>query len=180
MPIRLFGFNLLGRTPPGCRSAALQGLKQGVDAIGDALGLGEPDGSSSSPAGSEAGSGLAGIFAGILGLVDKIVQDMNDLIVRSVPNEGSGGGGPGPGDGDEGDDDPGGDENRGEKTPTSNPDDFRPIRGRKGKLDPETGEIWERDQLHKDHWEVYEDYRRYERGIRDRAVWNDGRLKQQF
>jgi hypothetical protein len=34
--------------------------------------------------------------------------------------------------------------------------------------------------LHGDHWEVYKTLRDFERGNRDRAVWSDGRLKEEF
>jgi len=44
----------------------------------------------------------------------------------------------------------------------------------------ESGELWERDMLHKNHWEVYRNPKDWEKGIRDRAVWDDGRLKQKF
>jgi len=67
-----------------------------------------------------------------------------------------------------------------EKTPTTNPEDFEPVRGTKGKREKSTDEIWERDQLHKDHWEVYKDKRDYEKGKRDRDVWDDGRPKRKF
>jgi RHS repeat-associated protein len=43
-----------------------------------------------------------------------------------------------------------------EQTPTTNPENFDRIKGTKAKIDKETGEVWEHDQLHKDHWEVYE------------------------
>lgn len=29
-------------------------------------------------------------------------------------------------------------------------------------------------------WRVYKDLKRYEQGVRDRAVWSDGRLKEKF
>ena len=67
-----------------------------------------------------------------------------------------------------------------EKTPASNPKDFGPIRGRKAKVNKETGEIWEKDLLHKDHWEVYKNKRDFEDGVRDRAIWGDGRFKNKF
>jgi hypothetical protein len=65
-------------------------------------------------------------------------------------------------------------------TPDTHPDRFDPIKGRKGKVDRETGEVWERDLLHKDHFEVYRNRKDYEYGRRDRAVWSDGRLKERF
>jgi len=67
-----------------------------------------------------------------------------------------------------------------EFTPDTAPDAFGPVRGRRARRHAETGEIWEKDRLHNDHWEVYRDMRRYEQGERDRAVWSDGRLKEQF
>jgi RHS repeat-associated protein len=67
-----------------------------------------------------------------------------------------------------------------EKTPSTNPEKFEPVRGTSGKRDKENGEIWEKDKLHKDHWEVYSDKRDYERGRRNRDVWDDGRSKRKF
>jgi len=67
-----------------------------------------------------------------------------------------------------------------EKTPSTDPDNFEPVRGTKGKKDKETVEIWEKDKLHRDHWEVYGDKRDYEKGKRDRDVWDDGRPKRKF
>jgi hypothetical protein len=40
--------------------------------------------------------------------------------------------------------------------------------------------VWQADLLHGDHWEVYKSVKDFERGDRDRAVWSDGRLKEQF
>ena len=73
----------------------------------------------------------------------------------------------------------GGDSNT-EITPASDSKAFRPVRGTKGKEHTKTGEIWERDLLHKNHWEVYKDRNSYEKGKRDRSVWDDGRLKEKF
>jgi hypothetical protein len=67
-----------------------------------------------------------------------------------------------------------------EPTPTTHPDDFDRVRGTPAKVNPDTGEIWDPDKLHKDHWEVYDNKKDYENGDRDRAVYNDGRLKQKF
>lgn len=46
-----------------------------------------------------------------------------------------------------------------------------------GKRHKGTGEIWKRDQLHQDEYEVYKDKRDFENGRRTRAVWKDGRVK---
>ena len=67
-----------------------------------------------------------------------------------------------------------------EKTPTTDPDRFDSVRGTKAKRDKETGEIWEKDRLHKDHYEVYSDKKDYDKGRRDRDVWEDGRPKGTF
>ncbi len=67
-----------------------------------------------------------------------------------------------------------------EETPETQPAAFEPVRGRRGRRHVRTGEIWEKDRLHEDHWEVYKDLKRYEQGLRDRAVWSDGRLKEKF
>ena len=65
-----------------------------------------------------------------------------------------------------------------EPTPDTHPDDFEPVKGTKAKRNLNTKEIWERDLLHKDHWEVYKNKKKWEQGERDRAVWNDGTLKE--
>jgi hypothetical protein len=67
-----------------------------------------------------------------------------------------------------------------EPTPDTAADKFEPVKGSRAKRNFDTGEIWELDQLHRDHWEVYKDKKRWEAGIRVRAVWRDGRLKQWF
>lgn len=67
-----------------------------------------------------------------------------------------------------------------EETPTTNPGNFKNVRGRPGKENKTTGEVWEKDKLHKDHYEVYRDRKAYENGTRDRDVWTDGRPKRTF
>lgn len=69
-----------------------------------------------------------------------------------------------------------------EKTPLTNPELFKPVSGCKAKCNIDTGEIWEKDLLHKNqpHYEVYKNKKYYDKGKRDRAVWEDGRLKQEF
>ena len=67
-----------------------------------------------------------------------------------------------------------------EETPETQPAVFEPVRDRRGRRHVQTGEIWEKDRLHENHWEVYKDLKRYEQGARDRAVWSDGRMKEKF
>ncbi|MGQ9424743.1 RHS repeat-associated core domain-containing protein [Gilvimarinus sp. F26214L] len=67
-----------------------------------------------------------------------------------------------------------------EPTPSTNPELFRNVRGCKGKCNTQTGEIWEPDMLHKDHFEVYKNRKNYDKGKRDRSVWDDGRPKDTF
>jgi hypothetical protein len=67
-----------------------------------------------------------------------------------------------------------------EHTPSQRPDLFVPVRGRRARRHRETAEIWQLDMLHGDHWEVYKTLNDFERGTRHRAVWSDGRLKEQF
>jgi hypothetical protein len=67
-----------------------------------------------------------------------------------------------------------------EYTPNLQPELFEPLRGRRARRQRDSGEIWQMDLLHDDHWEVYKTQREFERGIRDRAVWSDGRLKEKF
>lgn len=65
-------------------------------------------------------------------------------------------------------------------TPDTHPDLFESVHGRRARRHRETGEIWQADLLHGDHWEVYKTLRDFERGSRNRAVWSDGRLKETF
>lgn len=65
-------------------------------------------------------------------------------------------------------------------TPDTRSDLFESVRGRRARRHRETGEIWQADLLHGDHWEVYKTLRDFERGTRDRAVWSDGRRKETF
>jgi hypothetical protein len=67
-----------------------------------------------------------------------------------------------------------------EHTPTTHPEEFESVRGSKAKRHKTTGEIWARDLLHKDHYEVYKNKKAWEKGNRNRAVWEDGRLKECF
>ena len=67
-----------------------------------------------------------------------------------------------------------------EVTPTTNSDNFDPVRGTRGKKDKDSGEIWEKDKLHNDHYEVYKNKKDYDKGKRDRDVLEDGRPKRQF
>ncbi len=67
-----------------------------------------------------------------------------------------------------------------EPTPHTTPQDFEAVRGSRAKHNLHTGEIWEQDLLHRDHWEVYKNKKKWENGERDRAVWNDGRIKERF
>ena len=46
--------------------------------------------------------------------------------------------------------------------------------------DTGTGEIWQMDMLHGDHWEAYKTLKDFEHGARHRSVWSDGRLKELF
>jgi hypothetical protein len=67
-----------------------------------------------------------------------------------------------------------------EHTPDTHPDCFEPVRGRRARRNRQTGDIWQADLLHGDHWEVYKTLRDFEHGDRDRAVWVDGRLKEEL
>jgi hypothetical protein len=67
-----------------------------------------------------------------------------------------------------------------EETPDTHPDRFEAVRRRRARRHVQTSELWEKDRLHGDYWEVYKDLKRYEQGVRDRAVWSDGRLKEKF
>lgn len=67
-----------------------------------------------------------------------------------------------------------------EDTPDIRPDRFVPICGRRARLHCVSGEAWQKDLLHDDHWEVYKSLRDFEQGRRARAVWSDGRLKEKF
>ncbi len=67
-----------------------------------------------------------------------------------------------------------------EHTPKTHPEEFGPVRGSPAKINLATGEIWEFDRLHKDHYEVYKNKKMYEKGKRKRSIWEDGRSKDCF
>ncbi len=67
-----------------------------------------------------------------------------------------------------------------ESTPTTNPSEFRPVKGSPAKQHKTTGEIFVKDRLHKDHYEVYKNKKMWEKGKRTRSVWTDGRPKETF
>ena len=70
-----------------------------------------------------------------------------------------------------------------DETPTTHPEKFGKVHGRKGLRHKDTGEIWERDQAHKgtnDHYEVYRNRKKYDNGTRDRSVYPDGTVKDNF
>jgi hypothetical protein len=67
-----------------------------------------------------------------------------------------------------------------EDTPDTRTELFNSVRGRRARRHRVTGEVWQLDMLHGDHWEVYKTAKDFERGVRDRSVWSDGRLKERF
>jgi hypothetical protein len=67
-----------------------------------------------------------------------------------------------------------------EDTPETHPDRFESVRGRRARRHCDTGEVWQKDLLRDDHWEVYKGLREFEHGLRHRAVWSDGCLKEEF
>ena len=66
---------------PSCRSAALEGLRQGAVGVLGELGVGSPPGTTAPDAGSAPQScpGLCGIFSGALGVIDKIGSALDEL-----------------------------------------------------------------------------------------------------
>lgn len=67
-----------------------------------------------------------------------------------------------------------------EETPSTAPKSFAPAKGTTAKEHTETGEVWVKDRLHKNHYEVYKNRKNFEKGVRTRSVWEGGRLKQKF
>ncbi len=67
-----------------------------------------------------------------------------------------------------------------EETPDQHPQRFTAVHGRRARRHLGSGEIWQKDLLHGDHWEVYKNLRDFDRGRRDRAVWSDGRIRDVF
>jgi len=67
-----------------------------------------------------------------------------------------------------------------EVTPTTDKSQFEPVRGTSARRNRDTGEIWVKDRRHKDHYEVYKNKKDFENGVRHRAVWEDGHLKEEF
>jgi len=68
---------------------------------------------------------------------------------------------------------------RREPTPATCPRlfEWKSVEGKKVAEGKKTGEIWELDYLHGDHFEVYSNGRAFRAGTRTRAVWLDGRQK---
>lgn len=67
-----------------------------------------------------------------------------------------------------------------DETPDQQPLRFVAVHGRRARRHVASGEIWQKDLLHGDHWEVYKNLREFDTGRRDRSVWSDGRIKEQF
>jgi len=69
-----------------------------------------------------------------------------------------------------------------EHTPKTHPEEFGPVRGSPAKKNKETGEFWVEDKSRHsgDHYEVYRNQKDWEKGIRDRDVYKDGRQKRKF
>jgi RHS repeat-associated protein len=67
-------------------------------------------------------------------------------------------------------------EQKKESTPKSDPKDFKSIKGRPGKINVSTGEVWVKDPSGHggEHYEVYKSVRDYENGDRAKQVWADG------
>jgi hypothetical protein len=69
-----------------------------------------------------------------------------------------------------------------EKTPKSHPGEFESLKGTSAKKNVTTGEVWVKDKSAHggEHWEVYKDQRSWEKGIRDRQVWKDGKTGKRY
>ena len=68
-------------------------------------------------------------------------------------------------------------------TPLTQPDQFQNKRGTPCKVDTQTGEVWcKDDDLHggEVHYSVYKDDKAYEKRRRDRTVWWNGCLREQY
>ena len=62
-------------------------------------------------------------------------------------------------------------------TPTSNPKDFTKLPGDQGWRNNETGDIWKKDNLHKDHWDISDprtDNKVKEIDFFGREIWPNG------
>jgi len=62
-----------------------------------------------------------------------------------------------------------------EKTPTDNPEEFTKLKGNQGWKDKD-GNIWKKDQLHKDHWDVSNSKGQKIREVdfNGNRLWSDG------
>ncbi len=110
--------------------------------------------------GSSAALSYAGVTAGGMLIRGGMLQVISGIAVLSMKN-GEGG-------------------RNLEKTPNNNKKLFEKVKGSKALKNKETGEIWEKDLFHKNHYEVYKNKRDWENGIRSRSVWEDGRIKDVF
>lgn len=65
--------------------------------------------------------------------------------------------------------------------PDSSPDNFSPVKGRKGKQNNNDGSVWERDHSRHggDQWKRWKDRRNYDNNPRnpDNSIWPDGRVR---
>lgn len=67
------------------------------------------------------------------------------------------------------------------ENPDSSPDNFSPIKGKRGKLNESDGSVWERD--HSSHggeqWKRWKNKKRYEKNPRkpDNSIWPDGKVR---
>jgi len=66
------------------------------------------------------------------------------------------------------------------ETPKTDKYKFKSINGRKGKQHVDSGEIFEKDPFHKDHYEVYKNLKDYEKSKRYYSTWLDGLIKEIF
>ena len=57
-----------------------------------------------------------------------------------------------------------------EATPLTSAQKFQKVKGTKAFRNTETGEIWEKDMLHKNHYEVYKNKKMYDKGVRTRTT----------
>ena len=45
---------------------------------------------------------------------------------------------------------------------TTKPDDFAPVHGSSAKVNKETGEVWVKDRLHNNHYEIYKNKKAFD------------------
>jgi hypothetical protein len=148
------------------------GLASVVGGAGGAAVVAAPATGPAAPATAAAGGGALALAAGLAADAAVKTADVMSALNKAKEMRGQKGG-----------TGAGGSQNEPSKlepTPHTQPDAFDHVKGSSAKVSKDTGEVWVKDRLHKDHYEVYRNKKDFENGKRTRDVWLDGREKRKL